>query len=62
MRLYFLSCDGCGWKHPEPVDEATADHFRGHRCRECLRRDPRSTQLFTVKEVIVNLDSTGRFQ
>lgn len=53
VRLYYLSCEKCGWKAPEPVDSRVAAHFQGHRCRGCLKLDPKSTQLFTVKEVIL---------
>lgn len=60
MRLYRVSCPRCGWKGQRMVEEADAGKFRGHRCRVCLARDPASTQLFKVEEVIVNLDSKGR--
>ena len=60
MRLYEVSCKQCGWKGQRYVEEADVQHFIGHRCRECLKRDPASTKLFDVKELIFNLSSFGR--
>lgn len=60
MRLYRVLCTKCGWKGQRLIEERDAVHFRGHRCRVCLERDPASRQQFTVEEVIFNLSSKGR--
>jgi len=61
MRLYWVSCMQCRWQAGYPLDEEQVKHFQGHRCRVCLEKNPASTQLFSVREVITSTKGGGRF-
>jgi ribosome-binding protein aMBF1 (putative translation factor) len=58
MRWYWISCEQCGWKAKQPVDEEVKNKFVEvlEVCQDC-RKARRPNRRYTVREFITN---TGR--
>jgi hypothetical protein len=55
MKLYRISCPGCGWKSPLMVAESVANQFKGLDCVHCKHYHPNEKRhpQYIVNEVIV---------
>lgn len=60
VRWYWLSCEQCGWKANQPVDEGVKNKFVEilEVCQEC-RKQGRPNRRFTVREFSTNTLPTG---
>lgn len=57
MKWYWLSCEQCGWKAQQPVDERVMEKFRKVRyCQQC-KKDKKPNREFTIRETITSTRS-----
>lgn len=54
MRWYWISCEGCGWKAKQMVDESVKDRFlkEVRWCAECIKAG--RIIEYTAREVITS--------